>query len=236
MTRFILIKQFLNALFNVFTPDKTVVKWLFGLLVLLLVYFIIRDSGVRQDMQQQLHQKRLHQQLTYRHPEDKAADYYIYDLIFNSYDHNARRNYSLTADKLLYFRDQHLSLLTQPDFIWFNHATTGNWFISADKGQLLHATDLLKLQDQVKLNYHAEQPVASVTDYLTANYLTTDYLDVLLDQNLVITDARVNVKFNTENLLHSRGMRLTLTEDRVEFLNQIKTTIQDASDVIRHHD
>ena len=196
-------------------------KSLWGLPVLFLVYFLVNPSATPRKVNEDL----------FKLNENEIADYFVQGLKTDYYDVYGRLDYRIEADRLLHFQDRYLSLLVNPNFFWFNDLAVKHWSIRSETGRLFHQQQRFEFEQQVKVN-NVLNPGGERKPVL----LTTEWLDVLLDQNLALTDADVRAvisplestsgKTGRASQIDAQGMHLFFADDRVEFLRQVQTLME----------
>lgn len=143
-------------------------------------------------------------------------DYYINGMHTIRYTAAGERSYLLSAERVTHFPSDDHAELIKPDLLWYQEQQTP-WTVIADTGNLHKAgsEDELSLSGNVKVN----------TTLATEGELVveTSQLNVLPASQLANTEA-VATWTTATTKLQSKGMQLSLPDNHVKLLNQVRGT------------
>jgi lipopolysaccharide export system protein LptC len=144
-------------------------------------------------------------------------DYYMEDFTTLTMDKEGRPKNKLHALYMAHYAEDDTSELLKPQMKFYRHGKPP-LYISADKGWVTSANNVVVLKDHVRMweNDAAGKPVLRVT---------TSQVRILIKEEYAETDQRAKIVWNRTTIIGT-GMRAYMKTSRLDVIHHEKTIIE----------
>ena len=130
------------------------------------------------------------------------------------YDENGNIHREVFSKKMEHYSELSLTHFVQPEFIIYQ-GSTPNWRISAKLGNM---------QDG-KLVLDSNVIMLRIVDNSLVHKITTEYLEIDLNNSLVTTDKQIYIEGN-KVFIEGKGLTANLKQGTIKLINHVQTRIR----------
>lgn len=130
------------------------------------------------------------------------------------YDENGRLQREVFSQKMEHYSELELTHFKQPEFVIYQDQTP-HWRISAEMGDM---------QDG-RLVLDANVIMIQIVENRLVNKITTEYLEIDLNNSLVTTDKKINIEGKSV-WIEGKGLNADLKLGSIKLINHVQTRIK----------
>lgn len=130
------------------------------------------------------------------------------------YDETGQLQREVFSQKMEHFSELNLTHFQQPEFVIYQDQTP-HWRITAEMGDM---------QDG-RLVLDANVIMIQIVENTLVNKITTEYLEIDLNNSLVTTDKKINIEGNSV-WIEGKGLNANLKLGTIKLINHVQTRIK----------